>query len=239
MKAGIPITVAGLAGYVAYHCYSPTSQLYGRTLTHFADPRDLALTYDDGPNDVHTERLLEVLTRYDVKATFFLIGSFVAARPQIARAIADAGHLLANHTATHPNLLFLSRAKLRDELSDCSKAIADATGVAPRFFRPPFGARRPAVLQVARELGLEPVMWSVICYDWVVRTTADAILNHARRRIDRHRTNGHIVVMHDGGHTGLGQDRSQSVLATEQLIARYRSDYSFRRLDEIRGRNRQ
>jgi peptidoglycan/xylan/chitin deacetylase (PgdA/CDA1 family) len=230
-KLGIAGACAGV-GYFAYHCYSPTSQLYGRTLTHCTDPQQLALTYDDGPNDVHTHRLLEVLARHDVKATFFLIGSFVAARPQIARAIADAGHLLANHTATHPNLLFLSRAKLRAQLSDCSHAIADATGIQPHFFRPPFGARRPEVLRVARELGLEPVMWSVICYDWM-RTTADAIFNHGRKRIDRHRSRGHIIVMHDGGHTGLGRDRSQTVLATERLILRYRDRYSFRRIDEI------
>jgi peptidoglycan/xylan/chitin deacetylase (PgdA/CDA1 family) len=231
-KLGIAGAIAG-ASYLAYHCYSPESQLYGRTLTHLHDPKHLALTYDDGPNDVHTERLLEVLARHEAKATFFLIGRFVTARPKIARAIADAGHLLANHTATHPNLLFLSRAQLQRQLSDCSKAIADATGIETRHFRPPFGARRPAVLQVARELGLEPVMWSVTCYDWHKRATAESVFNHACKGIERSHARAHIVLLHDGSHTSLGSDHSHTVEATERLLQRYRKEYSFRRVDEI------
>lgn len=225
---------AGLAGaaWLGYNCYSPTSQLYGRTLTHCADPNHLALTYDDGPNDRDTERLLDVLARHEVKATFFLIGKFVAARPQIARAIVVAGHLIANHTASHPHLVLLSRAKIRTQLSDCSKAIADVTGVRTRFFRPPFGARRPAVLQVARELELEPVMWSVTCFDWKP-TTADAVERNARKRIEGERSRGHIILMHDGGHTGIGADRSHTVEATGRLIERYKRNYQFRRIDQI------
>jgi peptidoglycan-N-acetylglucosamine deacetylase len=231
-KLGIASVLAG-AGYLAYHCYSPESQLYGNTVTHLPDPRHLALTYDDGPNDVYTERLLEVLARHNVKATFFLIGRFVTARPQIARAIAGAGHLLANHTETHSNLLFLPRTQLRRQLSDCSKAIADATGVETRHFRPPFGARRPAVLQTARELGLVPVMWSVTCYDWHKRATAESVFNHARKGIERSRARGHIVLLHDGSHTNLGGDRSHTVEATERLLLRYGKTHSFRRVDEI------
>ena len=229
-KVGSAGAVAG-AGWLAYQCYSPSSQLYGRTITHCSDPKHLALTYDDGPNDPYTERLLEVLARHEVKATFFLIGRFVRMRPQLARAIVDAGHLVANHTETHPNLLFLSRARMREQLSDCSKAITDATGAAPRYFRPPFGARRPAVLQVAGELGLQPVMWSVICYDWR-RTTADEVKRRAIMGIDRDSARGHIIVMHDGGHREMGVDRQHTVEATDRVIARYRQSYSFRRIDQ-------
>jgi peptidoglycan/xylan/chitin deacetylase (PgdA/CDA1 family) len=233
---GILGTCAGLAGaaWLGYNCYSPTSQVYGQTLTHCADPRHLALTYDDGPNDVHTERLLDVLALHEVKATFFLIGKFVAARPQIARAIVAAGHLMANHTESHPHLVLLSRAQIQTQLSDCSKAIADVTGIQTRFFRPPFGARRPAVLQVALELQLDPVMWSVTCFDWK-RTTADAVERHARKRIEHDRSRGHIVLLHDGGHTGIGADRSHTVEATKRLIERYKNDYKFRRIDQIDG----
>jgi len=229
---GACTSVAG-AAWLAYNCYSPTSQLYGRTITHCANPKHLALTYDDGPNDVHTERLLDVLARHDVKATFFLIGKFVIARRQIARAIVAAGHLVANHTTTHPSLLFQSRAEVREQLSDCSKAISDVTGVAPRFFRPPFGARRPAVLQVARELELEPVMWSATCYDWRTAATAESIERHARKAIERDRRRGHIILLHDGSHFGIGGDRAQSVKATDALIYRYGKQYQFRRVNEI------
>jgi peptidoglycan/xylan/chitin deacetylase (PgdA/CDA1 family) len=118
------------------------------------------------------------------------------------------------------------------ELSECSKAIADATGVHPRFFRPPFGARRPAVLQTVRDFGLEPVMWDVTCFDWK-RTTADRVEAHARKRIERDRGRGHIVLMHDGGYTGMGVHRAHTVEATERVIQRYKCDYHFRRIDEI------
>src|SRR5271169_6172686 len=90
---------AAALGYAGYACYAPRSQLYGRTyLGAGRGSRQLALTYDDGPNDPHTLRLLEVLARHDVKATFFLIGRFVAAKPEIAREVARAGHTIGNHT---------------------------------------------------------------------------------------------------------------------------------------------
>lgn len=226
--------VAGLAAatYFAYHCYSPTSQLYGATLNHCSDPAHLALTYDDGPNDIHTERLLDVLARHEVKATFFLIGKFVVARPHLARAIVSAGHLLGNHTYTHPNLLLLTRAQIRRQLSDCSNAIGDATGSEVRFFRPPFGARRPAVLQVCNELRLIPVMWDITCFDWR-QTTADAVERRAIKGVERNHRQGHIFLLHDGGHAKLGMDRAHTVHASERLISRYEKNYSFRRIDEI------
>jgi len=79
-----------------FSAMAPASQLYGRTLIRAANPRQLALTLDDGPNDPHTLRLLEVLARHDVRATFFMIGRYVQQRPQIARAVAEAGHALGN-----------------------------------------------------------------------------------------------------------------------------------------------
>jgi peptidoglycan/xylan/chitin deacetylase (PgdA/CDA1 family) len=147
--------------------------------------------------------------------------------------MADRGHLIANHTYTHPNLALLSPNRLRTELSDCSKAIADATGLQPKFFRPPFGARRPAVLQVGRELGLEPVMWDVTCFDWRRSATAESVERCARRVIERDHTRGHVVLLHDGNHLGIGGDRAHTVRATESILSRYRKEYYFRRIDEV------
>lgn len=223
--------VAAGASLLGYHCFSPTSQLYGPTITH-CPPNRLAFTYDDGPNDVHSERLLEVLSEHQVRATFFLIGNFVRARPQIARRIASAGHLIGNHTQSHPNLLFLSSRGIRQEISDSSKAIADVVGSKISWFRPPFGARRPLVLSIARQLGLNPVMWSVTCFDWKP-TTAAVVEANARKKIDNDRDRGHIVLLHDGGHTQIGADRSQTVEATRLLIERYKQDYRFVTVDAI------
>src|ERR1700761_6518351 len=98
------------ASYAGYATMAPGSQLYGRTLTHGSDPHQMALTYDDGPNDPHTLRLLDVLAKHKVRATFFLIGKYVRQRPDIVRAIAAAGHEIDNHTDSHPNLILVSAA---------------------------------------------------------------------------------------------------------------------------------
>ena len=213
---------AGLAaaGAASYGVIAPESQLFGKTLHRLPEPRQLALTYDDGPNDPHTLHLLDVLAEHDVKATFFLIGKHLAAKPDIARRIAAAGHTIGNHTYTHPNLLFCSEARIHQELSDCKKILQDTVGKHSKLFRPPFGARRPAVLQTARQMGMMPVMWSVTCYDWKP-TTADRVERHAARQIT---SSGDIVLLHDGGHKVMGADRGHTVAATANLIPRLESD---------------
>ena len=104
----LPIIAGAVAAVTAgYNSMAPRSQLYGRTFIGERRPsRRLALTFDDGPNDPHTLHLLDVLARHNVHATFFMIGSFVEQRPEIARAVAAAGHAIGNHTHTHPNLIF-------------------------------------------------------------------------------------------------------------------------------------
>src|SRR5215467_14894732 len=161
------VTVAAAAVTAGYQSMSPTGQWYGRTFTGLArGTKQLALTYDDGPNDPHTLRLLEVLAKHDVRATFFLIGRYARQRPDIVRELITAGHRVGNHTFTHPLLTFKSAAETRKELSDCRSALQEAIGEHSHLFRPPFGGRRPGTLRVARQLGFEPVMWNVAGYDW-------------------------------------------------------------------------
>ena len=215
--------VAGSASWLGYNCYSPTSQLYGATVASGSDPRQICLTYDDGPNDPHTFRLLEVLAKHQVRATFFLIGQFVKARPDIARAVVSAGHVIGNHTYTHPSLLWCSVVRVRKELEDCHREIEGATGVKVSLFRPPFGARRPAVLKIARERGYTPVMWSVTCFDWEV-PTPEGVEERAIKQITRQKDRGKIVLLHDGGHLQMGADRGHTVTATDRLIQRYKAE---------------
>ena len=194
---------------------APRSQLYGRTLTHGPDPGQLALTYDDGPNDPHTLRLLDVLAKHEAKATFFLIGKYVRQRPEIARAVLAAGHEIGNHTYSHPNLIFVSAARLRQELEDCNKALEDSLGITPSLFRPPFGGRRPGVLRTARNLRLTTVMWSVTGYDWNAKSP-EFILEKVAPGLKSGRAE--IVLMHDGSHLAFGADRACTVEATRRLL---------------------
>ena len=209
---------------------APTGQWYGHTFSSLArGNRQLALTYDDGPNDPHTLRLLEVLARHNVRATFFLIGRFVQQRPDIVREIVKAGHVIGNHTFTHPLLTFKSAAEVRKELTDCRSAIQDAIGEHSNLFRPPFGGRRPAVLRIARELGLEPIMWNVTGYDW--NAPPAAVIE---KKVSSQIRGGDVILLHDGGHKQMGADRSQTVLATDHLITRYKSEgYGFATIPQM------
>ena len=208
----------------------PTSQVYGRTFTGLGPgSRRLALTYDDGPNDPYTGRLMEVLDRHGVKATFFLLGSFVEQRPDLARALAEAGHAVGNHSWDHPNLIFASAAETVRQIARTQQAIIDATGVEPVLFRPPFGGRRPGSLRIARSLGLQPVMWNVSCYDWKPISAAD-IAGRAERQI----RGGNVILLHDGEHHRIGVDRSRSIEATERILSRYKGEgYEFVTVPEM------
>ena len=207
-----------------YQSRAPTAQWYGQTFTGLPHgSRQIALTYDDGPNDPHTPRLLEVLARHGVQATFFLIGRYVRQHPEIAREIVLAGHVVGNHTFTHPLLTFKSRPEIREELDQCRTALQDAIGQSSNLFRPPFGGRRPAVLRLARELSLEPVMWNVTGYDWNAPPAPEI-----ERKVASQIRGGDVILLHDGGHKQLGADRSQTVIATDHLIARYKPEgYKF------------
>ncbi len=236
----IPIIVgglglAGLATWAGFQTMWPTSQVYGRTFIGLEQgSRLLALTYDDGPNDPWTFRLLEVLDRHQVKATFFLIGKFVQQRPEIARALVEAGHMIGNHTWDHPNLIFRSSAEVRRQLQQTQQAIFDATGVQPKLFRPPFGGRRPASLRVARSLGLQTVMWNVTCSDWKAIST-DEIVAKAERQI----YGGNVILLHDGEFHRIGVDRSRSVEASDRILTRYRGEgYEFVTVPQMMVRQR-
>jgi peptidoglycan-N-acetylglucosamine deacetylase len=211
------------AGTITYAALSPQSQLFGKVLIASRDPNEIALTYDDGPNDIVTERLLEVLARNNTRATFFLIGRYVRQRPQIVRAIADAGHVIGNHTMTHPWLAWQSSARIREELAGCNAAIEEALGKPVRYFRAPHGARRPIVLRTARELGLTPVQWNIIPGDWNP-ITANEIADRTTRAIQRNqrRSQASNIVLHDGGQAGLGQPRLPTVEATNLLLHHYK-----------------
>jgi peptidoglycan/xylan/chitin deacetylase (PgdA/CDA1 family) len=221
LTAAIAATAASVGIFSAgYQSMAPTGQWYGRTFTGLTkESKQLALTYDDGPNDPHTFHLLEVLAKHNVHATFFLIGRYVKQRPDIVREISKAGHAIGNHTFTHPLLTMKSANEVRNQLQTCGASIQDAIGDHSNLFRPPFGGRRPAVLRIARELGLEPIMWNVTGYDWNA-PPAEVIEKKVSSKI----RGGNVILLHDGGHLQMGADRIQTVIATDHLLNRYKAE---------------
>jgi peptidoglycan-N-acetylglucosamine deacetylase len=220
--AGAAIAGVAAAGLCTYAALSAGSQLFGPTLIANRNPNEIALTFDDGPNDPYTFQLLDILAKHQIRATFFLIGRFVRERPDIVRAVQAAGHLIGNHTMTHPWLVLESPANVGHELADCNAALEDVLGERVSYFRPPHGSRRPDILRTARELGLTPVMWNVIGHDWEPEIQAEDVLGHVERGLRRNRRCGwgSNIVLHDGGQAGIGQDRSATVEAVRRLLGK-------------------
>lgn len=223
--------VAGLglaAGGWAYASRWPGSRLFGDALTAPARPGELALTFDDGPNPIWTPKLLDTLASHGVHATFFLLGGFSAQQPCLVRRIADEGHLIGNHSWSHPDLSRTSAGQVREELARTSDLLEQMIGAPVRYFRPPFGARRPVVFRIARGLGLTPVLWNTMTNDWSEHSS-DRIAARLAAKVDRLTAKGRAanIVLHDGGHHALSTNREPSFHAAGQLMARYEKSHTF------------
>lgn len=149
----------------------------------------VALTFDDGPDEALTPRLLDLLEQEGVTATFFLVGEHVEAQPSIARRIASEGHEIGNHSWSHPILTRLTAEQIAAEWARTDAAIFAATGIMPEVVRPPHGAVNRAVTESA---GRPVILWSIATLDWLhedVDFAAHRVLARARP--------GLIVLLHD------------------------------------------
>jgi peptidoglycan/xylan/chitin deacetylase (PgdA/CDA1 family) len=220
--AAVVVTAVAVAGTLTNAALGAQSQMFGRTLIAGCDANEVALTFDDGPNDNATDALLELLTKHEVQASFFMIGQFVRQRPEIVRRVHAAGHLIGNHTQTHPWLHLKPESVIREELRACSEAIEDAIGERVGYFRPPHGARRPAVLRVARELGMQTVQWNTMGHDWQP-IGVDAMLASVERGREKARRGGcgANILLHDGHDVRMGSERGETLQLTERLLQRF------------------
>jgi len=230
---GAAAGLALAAGGCAYAALWPASRIFGESLIAPRLPGQLALTFDDGPNPTWTPSLLDVLANFDVRATFFLVGSHALSEPALVRRIVAAGHGIGNHSWSHPNLALAMGRRVEEELNRTSQTLEQITGKSVRFFRPPFGARRPFVLRTARDLGMTPVLWNAMTSDWS-NPSAESIAHDLFRSIDRLERTGWAanVVLHDASHFDRAANRAPSINAAGQLVRRYKSTHRFVTLDE-------
>jgi len=169
---------------------------------------EIALTFDDGPDPYYTPQVLDILEQYGVNATFFCLGRQVVAYPNIVKQAYKAGHVIGNHTWTHPDLAVLSAAEILSQLNCTSHAIQEITGVRPAFFRPPYGVFNKQALMQASHLGITLVMWNLDTDDW-----ANPRVSFITRRVFERACNGAVILMHDGE-----GNRSQTVKALPFII---------------------
>jgi len=221
------------AGGYAYAALWPGSQIFGKAMTAPRRSAELALTFDDGPNPAWTPKLLETLAEHDIRASFFLMGSRAQGQPALVRRLVEAGHLIGNHSWSHPNLAGTAASKVRRELAQTKDVLEQIAGVPVKYFRPPFGARRPAVFRIARELGMTVVLWNAMTNDWS-EPSEDRIAAALMEKIDGLERRGYAanIVLHDGGHLDPEAARGPSVMAAGVLSARYARTHRFVTLAE-------
>lgn len=186
----------------------------------------VSITFDDGPYPKYTEEILDILDKYKVKATFFMIGNRVEQYPNIARKVASRGQLIGNHTFSHPrDIRKLSQSEILNEMKHCQKVIIKDTGEKPLFCRAPSGITNSAVLRAAQEMGFYMINWS-IAGDYYKAKTPRQMADHVVQKIEP----GSIILLHDGRFPGRWKD----VQAAEIIIKRLQAQgYRFVPLSEL------
>jgi peptidoglycan/xylan/chitin deacetylase (PgdA/CDA1 family) len=194
------------------------------------DKPEIALTFDDGPNEPYTSQILQVLKDNGVKATFFMVGMNIQKEPEAARAVVEAGHAVGNHSWSHPDMILEGSGTVARQLSLTDEALFRATGRHSRLFRPPYGADDPLTVRAVERMGYVMVKWSVSSRDWK-RPGADRIVTN----VLNHTGNGAILLMHDGDKAGAG-DRSQTVEALKRIIPKLKEEgFTFVTVPELLG----
>ncbi|MEU0943635.1 polysaccharide deacetylase family protein [Streptomyces canus] len=170
--------------------------------------RTMVLTFDDGPDPRYTPHILDTLAEYDVRAMFFVCGEMAVDNQDLLARMADEGHVVGNHTWSHPLLTRLGRSRIRSEMERTCDVIEDAYGERPAWFRAPYGAWNRAAFQLGAELGMDPLAWSVDTLDWTTPGTRRIV-----GAVEHGAAPGVVVLSHDAG-----GDRSQSVRALRDYL---------------------
>ena len=200
----------------AFHAYAmvPTQEKY------------VYLTFDEGYENGYTPAILDVLKKHNIKAAFFCTGSFVRDNPELIKRFADEGHIIGNHTLTHPSMMKVSTwDEFSRQLFGVEERVQAITGKEmPRYYRPPAGAYSEAQLRMADALGFSTIFWSVAYKDWDVNAqpTHERAMNYLTTRIHP----GAIILLH-------AVSRTNTEIMDQLLTTWEQMGYSFRTLDEL------
>ena len=188
------------------------------------DKKQVALSFDAAWGNEQTEHLLDILDKYNVKTTFFLVGDWVEKYPESVKEISKRGHDVGNHSNTHPHMTQMSVDDMNTQIQTCNEKIKALTGKCPTLFRAPYGDYNNTLIESANTLGYHVIQWSVDSLDWKdygADSIVDTILNHKALG------DGAIILMHNGAKytkdalerviTGL-QDKGYEIVPISQLI---------------------
>lgn len=218
----LPVAVACAVGYVGLLLSGifflrlrvfADAVLTGKDLSD--DPRGVVLTFDDGPDPVHTREVLDVLDAHGARATFFVIGRKAEEHPSIVAEIVRRGHAVGVHGFSHDRLFSLrSEKRVRADLKRAMRTLESITHARPTLFRPPIGHTNPTIARVAEELDLEVVGWSIGARDGLARTKPEDVA----ARISRGLSDGAIVLLHDASERGTF--RPACIVALDRIFAK-------------------
>jgi len=196
----------------------PCFNFYYSAYCHGPDePRQIALTFDDGPNEPYTSQILDILKKQQIKATFFIVGLNAIRYPQVVRRIQEEGHVIGNHTLTHASLLFKNRVEVRMEIENWEKVMNDIGIQHSPWFRAPHGWRSPFLPSILKEKGYQLAGWTRGVWD--SDKPGIDVLYH---RLSKGTASGDIILLHDGEDVKAGADRSQTVGVLPQIIDNYK-----------------
>lgn len=175
------------------------------------DPKVIYLTFDDGPDPHYTSQLLNLLERYHIKASFFVVAEFAKQNPEVITQMQQSGHLIGLHSLSHQNGLLQTPASTKDDFQQSIK-IMEQLGIDIHYFRPPWGHFNITTILELKKRGLEVVLWKVMAQDWQENTTSTEIQQKLKRRTK----GGNIVCLHDG--RGSNEAPKRTIQALEEIL---------------------
>ncbi len=216
---GITVITAGIFSYQAFAASDRLVPIY---CVDDNDAKSVALSFDAAWGNEDTEELINILSKYKIKATFFVVGSWVDKYPESVKQLSDAGHEIHNHSNSHPHMPQLSVAQMTDELNACNEKIAAVTGKKPILFRAPYGDYNNTMLETVTSNGMYTIQWDVDSRDWKDEYTTDMIVKGVTENVK----SGSIVLFHNAA---VNTPKALPIII-EKLIA---EGYQFKLISEM------